>query len=283
MFSWLSPYLKLIRFDKPIGTLLLLWPSYWALWISGVPDVKWVLIFTIGAFLTRSAGCIINDISDRKLDGYVERTKQRPLVNGDIKLKAAVIFFIFLILFSCLLLLFLPMLCSIFALMAFAMMCLYPFMKRYTFFPQAVLGIAFSMSIPMVYAVNHHSIDLTCVLLFLANTVWTVAYDTIYAMVDRDDDIKIGIKSTAILFGNHDKKIIIMLDVAMMLMFILIGSLNKLGLCYYLSILGAILLFAHQYRLIAHRQRENCFRAFLNNNYVGMILFFGIFFNSLLA
>lgn len=274
----LLAYCRLMRIDKPIGSLLLLWPTYWALWLAGkeIPSLKMLLVFTIGVFSMRAAGCVVNDFADRHFDGHVKRTCQRPLPSGAVSEKESKWLFVSLVLFSFALVLTLNRMTILLSVAALALAWVYPFMKRVTNLPQVVLGMAFGWSIPMAYAAVSASLPLSCWLLFLANICWTVAYDTQYAMVDRDDDLRIGIKSTAILFGRFDKLIIGLLQLATVLLMLWIGYLNHLGGAYYWGILLAGALFIHQQRLIAKRERMPCFQAFMNNNYAGLVLFIGI-------
>lgn len=272
-------YCQLMRLDKPIGTLLLLWPTFWALWLTGYPSLHYVIVFTLGVIAMRAAGCVINDFADRKFDSHVERTKHRPLASGRLKAKNALITFAVLIIISILLLLTLPPLSWLIACFALLTTLIYPFMKRYTNLPQVVLGIAFSWGIPMVYAASISSFPISCWLLFTANICWTIAYDTQYAMVDRNDDLKIGIKSTAILFGQHDKLIIGLLQLATLILFTVLAVTSQLSIMFYITLCVAAGLFIYQQRLIKDRERERCFKAFLNNNYVGLAIFVGILFS----
>lgn len=271
-------YSHLMRIDKPIGTLLLLWPTLWALWLAGqgVPSLSILLVFVLGVFLMRAAGCVVNDYADRAFDGHVKRTASRPLPSGRVSEKEAKILFVSLVLVSFALVLTLNAMTIWLSLAALALAWVYPFMKRVTHLPQVVLGAAFGWSIPMAYAAVSESLPLSCWLLFLANICWTVAYDTLYAMVDRDDDLKIGIKSTAVLFGRYDKRIVGLLQFATLLLMLWVGYLAQLGGAFYWSLLLAAALFVHQQKQIASRERDACFRAFLNNNYVGLVLFIGI-------
>ncbi|CAI1181108.1 4-hydroxybenzoate octaprenyltransferase [Serratia fonticola] len=271
-------YCHLMRIDKPIGTLLLLWPTLWALWLAGggIPSPSVLLVFVLGVFLMRAAGCVVNDYADRAFDGHVKRTAGRPMPSGRVSEKEAKILFVSLVLVSFALVLTLNAMTIWLSLAALALAWVYPFMKRVTNLPQVVLGAAFGWSIPMAYAAVSESLPLSCWLLFLANICWTVAYDTLYAMVDRDDDVKIGIKSTAVLFGRHDKLIVGMLQFATLLLMLWVGYLMQLGGAFYWSLLLAGALFIHQQKQVAGRDRDACFRAFLNNNYVGLVLFIGI-------
>lgn len=277
----LLAYHRLMRTDKPIGALLLLWPTLWALWVAtpGLPPLWILAVFVAGVWLMRAAGCVVNDYADRKFDGHVKRTANRPLPSGAVSEKEARNLFVGLVLLSFLLVLTLNTMTILLSVAALALAWVYPFMKRYTHLPQVVLGAAFGWSIPMAFAAVSESVPLSCWLLFIANICWAVAYDTQYAMVDRDDDIKIGIKSTAILFGRHDTLIIGILQIVVMGLMALVGWLNGLGMAFYAAILVAGALFAYQQKLIAGREREACFRAFMNNNYVGLALFIGLVFS----
>lgn len=278
-------YLQLARIDKPIGTLLLLWPTLWALWLAagGLPNL-WVLtVFVVGVFLMRSAGCVINDYADRNFDGHVKRTSGRPLPTGKVDPREALALFFVLALISFGLVLTLNSLTIAMSFVGLLLAVSYPFMKRFIPIPQLVLGMAFSWSIPMAYAAQANALPAVAWLVFIANLLWTVAYDTQYAMVDRDDDLKLGLKSSAILFGRHDKRIIGVLQLATLLILLLVGQLMALGSSYYWGLLGAAVLFVYQQRLIRERQREACFQAFLNNNYVGALVFAGLVLDYLLA
>lgn len=224
-------YCRLMRIDKPIGSLLLLWPTLWALWLAGrgIPEAKILVVFVLGVFFMRAAGCVVNDYADRHIDGFVKRTASRPLPSGTISEKESKILFVVLILLSFGLVLTLNSMTIWLSLAALALAWIYPFMKRVTHLPQVVLGAAFGWSIPMGFAAVSESLPLVCWLLLLANICWTVAYDTQYAMVDRDDDLRIGVKSTAILFGQHDKLIIGLLQLATLLLMVAIGWLMNLG------------------------------------------------------
>lgn len=276
--SRLPLYLRLMRADRPIGTLLLLWPTLWALWLAaeGWPDWHLLLIFSAGVWLMRSAGCVINDYADRNVDGDVKRTAQRPLATGAVGTREALLLFAALCAVSFALVLFTNRQTILLSFAAVALAALYPFMKRYTHLPQLVLGAAFGWGIPMAFAAQTGSLPRALWLVFIANLLWTVAYDTFYAMVDRDDDLKIGVKSTAILFGDDDRLITGLLQACVLFVLVLVGVQFKLGYWFYVSLLGAAGLFIYQQYLIRHRQREACFRAFLNNNWVGAVVFAGI-------
>lgn len=273
--------LQLIRFDKPVGTLLLLWPTLWALWLAaqGVPDYTVLAIFLVGTFLMRSAGCIVNDLADRNLDGAVKRTNARPLVTGSVTVQEATILFLVLILLAFILVLFTNPLTVILSIVAVVLASSYPFMKRYTQLPQLVLGAAFSWGILMAFAAQSNSLPPALWLVYLGNLLWTMAYDTEYAMVDREDDLKIGIKSTAILFGQYDRHMIAVLQVACLVCLYLAGQAFELGFYYNTSLIISAALFGYQQHLIRKRRPNRCFRAFLHNNWVGMAIFVGVVLN----
>lgn len=276
--SKMAAYSRLMRIDKPIGSLLLLWPTLWALWLAGrqAPPLNVLLVFVLGVFFMRAAGCVVNDFADRKIDGFVKRTRERPLPSGAVTPREAKLLFAGLVLISFALVLTMNSMTIWLSLGGLGLAWLYPFMKRYTHLPQVVLGAAFGWAIPMGWAAVSESVPLTCWLLFLANICWTVAYDTQYAMVDRDDDLKIGVKSTAILFGRYDKLIIGLLQLATLCLMALVGRQLHLNGIFYWSVLIAGVFFVHQQKLIARRRRELCFKAFLNNNWVGLVLFIGV-------
>ncbi|MCB1583303.1 MAG: 4-hydroxybenzoate octaprenyltransferase [Marinicella sp.] len=280
----IKPYLLLMRLDRPIGTLLLLWPTWWALWSAsnGHPEFSTWFIFTLGVFLMRAAGCVINDISDRKYDGHVNRTQNRPLAQNMLPVKNAWFLFTTLMFAAAFLLLFLNQLTIYLAMAAAFFAVTYPLMKRVTYLPQVYLGIAFSFSIPMVYAEITSTVPKVAWLLFVANILWTTAYDTIYAMIDRKDDLKIGVKSTAILFGDLDKVIIGIIQLLTILAFYMFGQQSELTAPYYIAVVVVIWLFAYQQFLIMSRNEAKCFKAFLNNNWVGLVIFIGIFSHTLL-
>lgn len=275
-------YSRLMRIDKPIGTLLLMWPTLWALWLAGmaVPPLPVLIVFVLGVIVMRAAGCVINDYADRKVDGHVKRTAGRPLASGAVSEKEAKLLFAALGLLAFMLVLTMNRMTILLSFGGLALAWVYPFMKRYTHLPQVVLGAAFGWAIPMGWAAVSESLPLVCWLVFFANICWTVAYDTQYAMVDRDDDLKIGVKSTAILFGRFDKLIIGLLQLATLGLMALVGSMLNLNGAFYWSLLAAGALFVYQQSLIARREREACFQAFLNNNYVGLVLFAGVLLNT---
>lgn len=274
----LPDYLALIRFDKPIGTYLLLWPTLWALWIAskGLPPIELLIIFCLGTFLTRSAGCVMNDFADRNFDGHVKRTASRPMASGRVSVGEAMMLFASLMFIAFLLVLMTNTLTILLSFCAAGLTLLYPFMKRYTHLPQVVLGAAFSWGVPMSFAATLNELPLSVWLIYSATLLWTIVYDTEYAMVDRDDDIKLGLKSTAILFGSDDCRIIAILQTCVILLLLLVGIEFSLGIPYYLGLVVAAGLFIYHQKIIAGREREPCFKAFLNNNYVGMAIFLGI-------
>ncbi len=274
----LTLYGKLIRIDRPIGILLLQWPTLWALWIAGEgsPDWHLVVIFSLGVFLMRSAGCAINDYADRDIDGHVERTKQRPIAAGLLKPKEALWVFVVLSLMAFALVLFLNWKTIAMSFVALFLAAAYPFMKRYTHLPQVVLGAAFGWAVPMAFMAQTGSVPPVAWLLFAATVIWVVIYDTQYAMVDREDDLKIGVKSTAILFGRFDLLIISLLQAVMLGMLLVIGIWIEAKGAYLLGLVIAMGLFMYQQRIIRNRNPAACFAAFLNNNYFGMVIFIGL-------
>ncbi|KDE38802.1 4-hydroxybenzoate polyprenyltransferase [Nitrincola lacisaponensis] len=271
-------YIRLMRADKPIGTWLLLWPTLWALWIAseGVPTPQLLLIFTLGVFLTRSAGCVINDYADRHIDGHVKRTADRPLATGQVSEREALALFVGLMLSAFVLVLFTNRLTIQLSVIGVALAFCYPFMKRYTHYPQVVLGAAFGWAIPMAFTAVTGTLPLIAWLLYLAKLLWTVAYDTQYAMVDRDDDLKIGVKSTAIRFGQADKLIIGLLQGLAMLLLLIIGLYLDMSFWYYSGLIAAIGFFGWQQYLIRQRERAPCFQAFLNNHLAELAVLIGI-------
>jgi len=280
--KWLA--IKLItRMDKPIGTYLLLWPTYWALWIAsdGWPNIHLLMVFSLGVFIMRSAGCVINDFADRKIDGKVERTKNRPLVNGMMTSTEAINLFGILIGMALGLVLTLSWPTIYLSFVALFLAALYPFMKRYTQLPQVFLGAAFSWGMIMAFQEAQGEIPLIAWLLFIANLSWTVAYDSMYAMVDREDDLKIGVKSTAILFADNDKRIIGLLQLITLGLLWTVGDILAFGWPYQISLVVAAGLFSYQQLLIINRERDKCFQAFLHNHWVGLIVFVGILFEYL--
>jgi 4-hydroxybenzoate polyprenyltransferase len=274
----LTLYAQLTRLNRPIGWLLVLWPTLWGLWLAaeGKPAIHLVVIYTLGAIAMRSAGCVINDYADRHLDGHVKRTRERVLATGKVSVKEAWGVFAALVLASFILVLFTNTLTLYLAFGGLALACCYPFMKRYTHLPQIVLGAAFAWGIPMAFASVQGQVPEQAWLIYFTVVLWTIVYDTFYAMVDRDDDVRIGIKSTAVLFGDQDRLITASLQVLVLVGLLLMGSRFTLNPVYYLGVAAAAGLFAYQQWLIRYRQRGPCFSAFLNNNWVGLAIFAGI-------
>ena len=273
-----NAYWRLMRFDKPIGILLLLWPTWWALLFAGngLPAFKNVVIFTCGVILMRAAGCVMNDIADRDFDPQVERTRERPLASGELSLKQALGLFLVLMLLAFLLVLLTNAMTIKLAFIGAVLASTYPFFKRFTHLPQVVLGIAFGWGIPMAFAAENSAVPLVAWWLLAVNTLWSVIYDTLYAMVDREDDIAVGIKSTAILFGRFDILITGILMLLMILMLIALGLWLELSWLWFVAILISAVLFASQLVMVRERDRDACFRAFLNNNWVGITVFVGL-------
>lgn len=277
-FARVSDFLQLMRLNRPIGTWLLMWPTLWALWFAseGVPGRNVLLIFVAGVYVMRAAGCVVNDYADRHFDGHVKRTKHRPLATGRISETEAQLLFIALVAAAFILVLLTNWFTVLLSLGGVLLAVIYPFMKRYTHFPQVVLGAAFSWAIPMAFGAVLGYVPLEAWLLFFANVLWTVAYDTQYAMVDRDDDLKIGIKSTAVLFGNADCLMIGLLQVATLGLLGWVGWRVELGGFFWLGLTSMAATFLHQQRLIYQRDRDRCFQAFLNNHWSGLLIFAGI-------
>lgn len=271
-------YWQLMRADKPIGTYLLLWPTIWALLLvsQGMPDLSILLVFSGGVFLMRSAGCVINDYADRHLDGGVERTKDRPLASGRATEQEAKQLFILLITGAFILVLSLNWQTILLSFVALMLASIYPFMKRYTYFPQVVLGAAFSWSMPMAAMAVLEHIPTWIWFLYAANLCWTVAYDTQYAMVDRKDDIKVGIKSTAVLFGKYDLLMICLLQTLTLVLLAYVFDTQELNMFAFLGLSAGAVLFAMQYVKTRKRNEKACFKAFLNNHWVGMVIAFAI-------
>lgn len=275
----LKLYAQLMRLHKPIGIYLLLWPTLWSLWLATdqvLPSISNLIIFVLGVVLMRSAGCVINDFADRKIDSHVKRTEDRPLASGKVSTQEALILFSVLIIAAFLLVLMTNLLTIQLSIGGVLLAASYPFMKRYTYLPQVVLGAAFAWSIPMAFAAESGSIKIEAWLIYLAVVLWTVVYDTFYAMVDRDDDLKIGVKSTAILFGEQDKIITGFLQLLTLYTLMMVGQRFDLSLPYYLSLGVVAALFIYQQWLIRFRDRDACFKAFLNNHWVGLVVFAGI-------
>jgi len=271
-------FLELMRFNKPVGTLLLLWPTLWALWIAadGRPSIAVLIIFVLGVIVMRAAGCVINDYADRKVDGGVARTRHRPLVDGRIAPQEALILFGALCFSAFFLVLMTNRLTIALSFGGVAIATIYPFVKRYSHLPQVVLGAAWAWSIPMAYAAQTGTLVKEIWVLYFAVVLWTVAFDTFYAMVDREDDLKVGIKSTAILFGDLDLFLIGVLQALTLLGLVVTGDAFKLGTVYFGGVLAVGLLFIYQQIIARHRQPEACFKAFRNNQWVGLALFIAI-------
>jgi len=278
LVSQLRNYGKLMRIDKPVGTWLLLWPTLWALWLAGDghPDQGLFVVFVCGVFVMRSAGCVLNDYVDRKIDPYVERTRSRPIASGAVAPGEALILFVALALIAVGLASMLNRPARMLAIIAAALTVAYPFIKRWVSIPQFVLGAAFGWAVPMAFAAQTGSTPQLAWLVFGTAVVWAVIYDTFYAMVDREDDRRVGVKSTAILFGDVDLFVIAGLQLVMLTALVFIGARAGLGLWYYLSVAAAAGLMAYHLWLARDRQPAGCFAAFLNNHYIGLIVFVGI-------
>ena len=275
----MNAYFRLMRLNKPIGIYLLLWPTYWALFLSagGWPDIDLLIIFTFGVIITRSAGCVINDYADREIDKHIARTRDRPITAGEISPKAALLLFIALGLVAFALVLLTNTLTIKISFIAIALAVVYPFTKRWTNLPQLILGLAFAMSVPMAFSAQTGTVPASAGWIFLATVLWTLIYDTLYAMADRDEDLKIGVKSTAILFAKYDQILITLLQVLLMIVFIKIGNLFDLGTFYDISLIIILLFMIYHQLLIKKRQKMDYFKAFINNHFIGMTVFFGIF------
>ncbi|MCQ4270439.1 4-hydroxybenzoate octaprenyltransferase [Pseudomonas kuykendallii] len=271
-------FIQLMRLDKPIGIYLLLWPTLWALWVAakGVPSAKNLFIFVAGVLLMRAAGCVINDYADRDFDGHVARTRARPLASGAIRPKEALVLFAVLLAASFVLVLFTNVTTLWLSIGGVVLAASYPFMKRYTFYPQVVLGAAFSWGMPMAFTAETGSLPAAAWLLYIANLLWTVAYDTYYAMADREDDLKIGVKSTAILFGDADRAIILTLQLLALLCLLLAGGRFELGGWFHLGLGVAAACFAWEFWTTRRREPLVCFKAFLHNHWAGLAIFLGI-------
>lgn len=274
----LHQYVLLTRFHRPIGILLLLWPTLWALWIAGAghPDPLVFIVFVLGVVLMRSAGCVINDYADRDIDPHVARTSDRPIAAGRVSPREALTLFAALCLTAFGLVLLMNRLTILLSFIGVLLAAVYPFMKRYTHLPQVVLGMAFGWAVPMVFAAQTGEMPKVAWLLFTATVLWATAYDTMYAMVDRPDDLKIGVKSTAILFGDADRPIIGAIQLLLLLALLLIGRQLEMGLAYYIGLTVAAGLGVYQQYLIRNRDAAGCFKAFLNNNWFGAAIFCGI-------
>ena len=275
----MNAYFRLMRLNKPIGIYLLLWPTYWALFLSagGWPDIDLLIIFTCGVIITRSAGCVINDYADREIDKHIARTRDRPITSGEINPKAALLLFFALGLVAFALVLLTNTLTIKISFIALALAVLYPFSKRWTNLPQLILGLAFAMSVPMAFSAQTGTVPASAGWIFLATVLWTLIYDTLYAMADRDEDLKIGVKSTAILFAKYDQIFITLLQILLMIVFIKIGNLFDLGTFYDVSLIIILLFMIYHQFLIKKRQKTDYFKAFINNHFIGMTLFLGIF------
>ena len=274
----MNVYFRLMRLDKPIGIYLLLWPTLWALFLAadGLPRLDLLIIFVLGVTLMRSAGCVINDYADRKIDKLIQRTQHRPITSGEISTQSALVLFFTLMLIAFGLVLMTNILTIQLAVIAGVLATLYPFTKRWTHLPQFVLGLAFAMSVPMAFAASNNNVSDAAWWVFLATVIWTVIYDTMYAMADREEDLHIGVKSTAVLFAKYDKLIIGILQISLLLVLIKISEIFNLTVFYDISlILSAFLMIYHQH-LIKNREKNACFRAFLHNNFIGMVIFAGI-------
>nr|WP_298249540.1 4-hydroxybenzoate octaprenyltransferase [uncultured Halomonas sp.] len=274
----LPDFLRLTRLDRPIGSWLLMWPTLWALWIAaeGLPSRRLLLIFVAGVYLMRAAGCVINDYADRHVDGYVKRTLDRPLATGRIGEGEAQALFLMLVAGAFVLVLFTNLFTILLSIGGVILAFIYPFMKRYTHLPQLFLGAAFSWAIPMAYGAVQGQVPVEAWLLFTANVMWTIAYDTQYAMVDRDDDLKVGIKSTAVLFGSADRFMIGLLQIVTLLLLSWVGARLALGGFFWLGLAAMAATFVWQHWLIRQRKREPCFQAFLNNFWSGLLVFAGL-------
>lgn len=278
-------YWELMRLDRPVGSLLLLWPTLAALWIAGegTPPIPILFIFVLGTFVMRAAGCVVNDLADQDFDPHVERTKSRPLANGRLKTKGALICFAFLLLIGSCLVLSLNVVTWWMALGGVLISAIYPFMKRFTHLPQLILGVAFSWGILMAGTAISKAVSLPILCFFAMSFVWIVAYDTQYAMVDREDDLKIGLKSTAILLGWLDRYVIASLQLTVLALLLALGAIANLNVLFSFSVVVVAVLFTYQSCLTWSRKRENCFRAFKNNATVGLVLFIGIVLNYAVA
>ena len=279
----LKQYWRLARFDKPIGILILLWPALWALWVAsdGKPDKLVLIVICSGVVLIRAAGCVINDYADREIDPLVKRTKQRPIAAGKVSPKEALILFAILCTLAFILVLQLNLMTILLSFIAAFLAASYPFMKRYTNLPQAYLGIAFGFAVPMSFSAQINSIPGVAWVMYLAVMLWALVYDTMYAMVDKEDDLKIRVKSTAILFGDREREIMAVLQVIIIILLIIVGKMQQLGGFYYSGVAIAFALSIYQQKLIFNREKKLCFKAFLNSNYFGMAIFVGLFFDYL--
>lgn len=277
----LKLYWQLVRGDRPIGWLLLLWPTWWALWLAakGPPPLRLLFVFSAGVWLTRSAGCVINDYADRWLDPQVERTKHRPLATGAVSGREALWVFVGLMLIALALVATTNLLTILLSIIGAVLAATYPYLKRYTYWPQVYLGMAFGWGIPMAFAAVQNTVPLLAWILYAANIFWATAYDTWYAMVDRPDDIRMGAKSTAILFGRFDLVAQGVLYMLTFLALIGVGLRAEMGIWYWVGICGAVMLVVYQFIIARRREPKACFRAFLHNHWVGMAVFGGIALN----
>ena len=271
-------YARLMRLHRPIGTLLLLWPVLWGLWIAarGIPDTKILIVFVLGTFSMRSAGCVINDFADRNIDIHVQRTRDRPFAKGEVSVKEALILFVVLVGFSAALVLTLNRLTVMLSFIGVALAIIYPFMKRYTYLPQVFLGAAFGWGVPMAFAAQTNAVPNVAWAVMTSAVLWAMIYDTEYAMVDREDDIKLGLKSTAILFDDADREFVGAFQVMMLLGLAMIGREAHLGSPYGLALAVCACMAAYQQVLIHGRVPTQCFKAFMNNNWYGAVVFLGI-------
>jgi 4-hydroxybenzoate polyprenyltransferase len=276
---------RLMRFDRPIGILLLLWPTLWALWIAGEgsPSIKNLLIFGTGVVLMRAAGCIMNDVADRNFDPHVERTRSRPLASGELTVREALLTFFVLMTLAFGLVLMTNALTIRLAFAGALLASTYPFFKRFTHFPQVVLGVAFGWGIPMAFAAETGELVSAAWLILVINVIWSVIYDTLYAMVDRDDDISIGLKSTAILFGSHDLMVLRVLKLVMVALLVWLGFRLQMSWPWFVGVAVAAALFIRQQYMVRNRDRGACFNAFLNNNWVGVAIWAGLLLHYVLG
>ncbi len=274
----LDCYLRLTRLNKPIGIFLVVWPMLWALWLAadGVPDMWVLFVFVAGAVLMRSAGCVMNDFADRKIDGYVTRTRERPLATGEVSAREALGVFAVLCLLAFGLVLTLDPATIALSVVAVGLAVLYPFTKRATHWPQMFLGAAFGWAVPMAFTAESGGVSIGGWVLFVATLIWALIYDTFYAMVDRDDDLKIGVKSTAILWGRYDRAVIGVFQLLFFVLLIGVGRAFELGWLYYLGLVGGALMAIYHQWLARHRDRDACFRVFMQHNVLGGIIFAGV-------
>ena len=280
----MNVYIRLMRLNRPIGIYLLLWPTYWALFLSagGWPDFDLLIIFTLGVLVMRSAGCVINDYADRKIDQHITRTKGRPIITGEVTPKAALWLFVLLLLIAFALVLLTNTLTIQLSLVALVLATIYPFTKRWTHMPQLVLGAAFGMSVLMAFSAQTGAIPSSAFWIFLATVVWTLIYDTFYAMADRDEDIVVGVKSTAIFFEKYDQIFITFLQILLLILLLLIGKIFDLKSIYDLSLIIILTFMIYHQFLMRKRQKTLYLKAFINNNYIGMTVFIGIFLSTVM-